>query len=153
MSSVPWAVQFPSHSATFDSMVEKHLVDASAACTPPLHPTQIYSSIDGFMIAAITAWYFGRRRRNGEVLAVALMIYPVTRFCLELLRADEVGQLKTSLTTAQFVSILLFLVNLGFMYYLSRRPAVREPIAMPESPTGSLNSPIGSRPASVGQRD
>lgn len=142
ITSVPWAVRFPDNSATFGSMLERNLVDANATCTPPLHPTQIYSSLDGFMIAAITAWYFGRRRRNGEVLAVALMIYPITRFCLELLRADEVGQLKTDLTTAQFVSIGLFLINLAFMYYLSRRPAKREPFMMPEDSPLSLRSTV-----------
>ena len=139
-SSLPWAVQFPRDSATFASMVEKGLVDINAACTPSLHPTQIYSSIDGFIIAGITAWYFGHRRRNGEVLAVALLIYPVTRFCMELLRADEVGQLKTNLTTAQLVSIGLFVVNLIFMAYLARRPAVREPIVLPTQNTKPLAS-------------
>ncbi|WP_373651024.1 prolipoprotein diacylglyceryl transferase [Schlesneria sp. DSM 10557] len=136
MTSLPWAVQFPRESATFASMVEKKLLDASAVCTPPLHPTQIYSAIDGFVIAAITAWYFRYRRRNGEVLAVALLIYPITRFCMELLRADEGGQFSTSLTTAQWVSIALFIVNLGFMYYLSTRPAVREPVTIPPASTG-----------------
>ena len=71
------------------------------------------------------------------------MIYPVTRFCMELLRADEVGQLKTSLTTAQLVSIGLFVINLAFMAYLSRRPAVREPVVLPVEGTKRL--------ASVGQ--
>jgi phosphatidylglycerol:prolipoprotein diacylglycerol transferase len=139
-TSLPWGVQFPGNSSTFGSMVEKHLVDASASCTPPLHPTQLYSSIDGFMIAAITAWYFGYRRRNGEVLAVALIIYPVTRFCLELLRADEVGKFGTTLTISQWISIVLFLVNIAFMFYLSQRPAVREPVILPSDPVGSLRS-------------
>lgn len=137
-SALPWAVQFPRDSAAFASMVEKKLLDASAVCTPPLHPTQIYSSIDGFVIAAITAWYFRYRRRNGEVLAVALLIYPITRFCMEMLRADEVGQFQTNLTTAQWVSIALFLSNLCFMYYLSKRPAVREPITLPPSSANAL---------------
>ena len=137
-SSLPWTVQFPRESAAFASMVEKQMLDASAVCTPSLHPTQIYSSIDGFLIAAITAWYFRYRRRNGEVLAVALMIYPVTRFCMEMLRADEVGQFKTNLTTAQWVSIALFLSNIVFIYYLSRRPAVREPITLPHTTKGTL---------------
>jgi phosphatidylglycerol---prolipoprotein diacylglyceryl transferase len=139
-TALPWAVQFPRESATFSSMMEKGLVDINAACTPPLHPTQIYSSIDGFIIAGITAWYFGHRRRNGEVLAVALLIYPITRFCMEMLRADEVGQLKTNLTTAQLVSIGLFVVNLIFMVYLARRPAVREPIVLPTERANRLAS-------------
>ncbi len=134
ITTLPWGVEFPSDSSTFASMVQKHLIEESAACTPPLHPTQIYSSIDGFMIAMITSWYFGHRRRNGEVLAVALVIYPMTRFCMELLRADEGGKFGTTLTISQWISILLFLFNIGFMIYLSRRPAVREPVTVTLDP-------------------
>lgn len=130
-TDLPWGIVFPKNSAAFQSMVDKELIEATAVCTPALHPTQIYSSIDGFMIAAITAWYFWHRRRNGEVLAVALFIYPVTRFCIELLRGDEVGQFGTRLTISQWISICLFLINLLYMFYLSRRPAVREPVVLP----------------------
>ena len=144
-STLPWAVQFPPGSSAFDSLVAKGVIDASAACTPLLHPTQIYSSIDGFLIAALTSWYFWHRRRNGEVLAVALIVYPITRFCMELLRADEVGQFGTTLTISQCASIGLFILNIPFMYYLSRRPAIREPVSLPEPPS-HLNS---ARAASV----
>ena len=131
--SLPWAVQFPRGSATFDALVWKQLIPADALWTPPLHPTQLYSALDGFLIAALTFWYFSHRRRNGECFAVALMIYPVTRFVIEILRNDEGGQLGTTLTISQCVSIGLFVVNLGFMGWLSRQPAVREPIVVPES--------------------
>lgn len=134
-TDLPWGVQFPQTSMAFMAMVEKHKLAETALCTPALHPTQIYSSIDGFMIAALTTWYFSRRRRNGEVLAVALIIYPITRFCMELLRADEGGQFGTSLTISQWISIALFIVNLPFMYYLSRRPAVRDPVLIPGEST------------------
>lgn len=130
-TSLPWAVQFPPESSSFVSMVEKHLLPADATCTPPLHPTQIYSSIDGFMIAALTAWYFSRRRRNGEVLAMALIIYPITRFCVELLRGDEVGQMHTTLTISQLISIVLFLLNIPYMVFLSSLPARRDPVVLP----------------------
>ena len=153
---LPWAVQFPRDSAAFDALMYKGLVATGApsqppvdwgrlyehgvrfplspvAWTPRLHPTQLYSALDGFLIAALTFWYFSHRRRNGECFAVALMIYPVTRFVIEILRNDEGGQLGTSLTISQCVSIGLFLVNLGFLLWLSRQPAVREPIIVPES--------------------
>ena len=132
-TSLPWGVSFPSDSAAFGALVSKGLIQDNAACTPPLHPTQIYSSIDGFVIALITSWYFWRRRRNGEVFALALVIYPITRFCMELLRADEGGQFGTALTISQWISIGLFVINLGFLVYVSRRPAVREPIILPAS--------------------
>ena len=153
---LPWAVQFPRDSATFDALMYKGLVATGApsqppidlgrlyeqgvclpvspvAWTPRLHPTQLYSALDGFLIAALTFWYFRHRRRNGECFAVALMIYPVTRFVIEILRNDEGGQLGTALTISQCVSIGLFVVNLAFMGWLSRQPAVREPIVVPES--------------------
>ncbi len=152
---LPWAVQFPRDSATFDALMYKGLVATGApsqppmdmarlydqgvrlpvspvAWTPRLHPTQLYSALDGFLIAALTFWYFSHRRRNGECFAVALVIYPVTRFVIEVLRNDEGGQLGTGLTISQCVSIGLFVVNLGFMAWLSRRPAVREPVMLPE---------------------
>ncbi len=133
--SLPWAVQFPRGSATFEALVFKKVIPADALWTPPLHPTQLYSALDGFLIAALTFWYFRHRRRNGECLAVALMIYPVTRFVIEILRNDEGGQLGTSLTISQWVSIGLLLANVGYMVWLSQRPAVREPIKMPELET------------------
>ena len=131
--SLPWAVQFPRGSATFDALVWKQLIPPDALWTPPLHPTQLYSALDGFLIAALTFWYFSHRRRNGECFAVALMIYPVTRFVIEILRNDEGGQLGTTLTISQWVSIGVLLANIGFMAWLSRQPAVREPIVVPES--------------------
>ena len=131
--SLPWAVPFPRGSATFEALVWKKLVAADALWTPPLHPTQLYSALDGFLIAALTFWYFSHRRRNGECFAVALMIYPVTRFVIEILRNDEGGQLGTSLTISQWLSIGVFIANLGFLWWLSRQPAVREPIVLPES--------------------
>lgn len=145
ITDLPWGIQFPRDCVAFQGMLEKHLVDPTAICTPPLHPTQIYSSIDGFMIAAITSWYFWRRRRNGEVLAVALIIYPITRFLLETLRADEVGQFGLVLKNSQWVSIGLFLINLVYMYYLSRRPPVRDPIIVPlesVSPRGAATTAL-----------
>ena len=131
--SLPWAVQFPRGSATFDALVWKRLIPPDALWTPPLHPTQLYSALDGFLIAALTFWYFSHRRRSGECFAVALMIYPITRFVIEILRNDEGGQLGTSLTISQWVSIGLFAVNIGFMIWLSRRPAVRDKMIVPEA--------------------
>jgi phosphatidylglycerol---prolipoprotein diacylglyceryl transferase len=133
--SLPWAVQFPRGSAAFEALAFRKLIPEDALWTPPLHPTQLYSALDGFLIAALTFWYFAHRRRNGECFAVALMIYPVTRFVIEILRNDEGGQLGTSLTISQWVSIGLFLVNLGYMVWLSQRPAVRDPIKVPELET------------------
>ncbi|MCX7411395.1 MAG: prolipoprotein diacylglyceryl transferase [Planctomycetales bacterium] len=147
--SLPWAVQFPRGSATFDALVWKRLIPPDALWTPPLHPTQLYSALDGFLIAALTFWYFSHRRRNGECFAVALMIYPITRFVIEILRNDEGGQLGTSLTISQWVSIGLFAVNIGFMIWLSRRPAVRDKMIVPEASSTTSAHPAAATSGSA----
>lgn len=133
-TTLPWGVQFPRESATFGALVEKNLLDRAAQCTPPLHPTQIYSAIDGFVLAALTAWYFSRRRRNGEVFAIGLFIYSITRFMMEFIRNDEPGVGYPPLTLAQWISLGMFTIAIGYMIWLSRRPAIREPICAEPTP-------------------
>ena len=140
-SSLPWAVRFPRGSATFNALVEKKLLDPDALWTQALHPTQLYSALDGFILAALTAWYFSRRRRNGEVFAIGLTIYPITRFLIEFIRGDEPP--RYGLTISQWISVGIFVVAIGYMIFLSRRPAVREPIGNPGEP----ELPRGAVPA------
>jgi len=127
-TTLPWGVHFPRDSATFGALVEKGLLAPDAGCTPALHPTQIYSAMDGFMLAALTAWYFYHRRRNGEVFAIGLFLYPITRFLIEFIRGDEPGLFGTPFTISQWISAAMFIVAIGYIVFLSRRPAVREPI-------------------------
>lgn len=134
-TTLPWGVSFPRASATFGALVEKNIIPATALCTPPLHPTQIYSAIDGFVLAALTAWYFSRRRRNGEVFAIGLTIYPITRFLIEFIRGDEPGLFGTRFTISQWVSALMFVTAIGYIIWLSRRPPVREPVSTNAPPT------------------
>ena len=112
----PWAISFPRGSMTFDALVHRGLLDPAATETHSLHPTQIYSSISAFLLAALLAAYFRRRPWDGAVLAVAWIVYPVTRFILECLRGDEPGQFNTSLTISQWISVALF--TSGIIYCL-----------------------------------
>lgn len=145
--SLPWAVQFPRDSATFGALLEKKLVEPDALWTPPLHPTQLYSALDGFVLAALTAWYFNRRRRNGEVFAIGLFIYPITRFLIEFIRNDEPGLLGPKLTISQWISVAMFTIAICYIVWLSRRPAIREPIwveAAAPAASPALQKPAGS---------
>jgi len=149
-SSLPWAVCFPPGSAAFESLAWKGLIPHDATCTPALHPTQLYSAFDGFVIAAITFWYYRHRRRSGDCLAIALVIYPITRFVIEVLRNDEGGQLGTSLTIAQWISVGIFATNLVYIVWLSRQPAGIIPLttstnrdrSMPSLPPMAKTQPV-----------
>ena len=89
---LPWGVSFPGPRAgqmgspPWADQVVRGLIDRSAAWSLPVHPTQIYSAIDGFVLTALLLAYFPLRRRDGEVMALLMVTYPVTRFLIEWLR-------------------------------------------------------------------
>ncbi|MGE0607624.1 MAG: prolipoprotein diacylglyceryl transferase family protein [Pirellulales bacterium] len=73
----------------------------------PVHPTQLYSFIDGMVICLFLLAWWPYRRRDGEITAWLLTLYPITRFLMEWVRTDEFGQFGTSLTISQYVSLLI----------------------------------------------
>ncbi|MCE5268092.1 MAG: prolipoprotein diacylglyceryl transferase [Planctomycetaceae bacterium] len=88
----------------------------------PVHPTQIYSTIDGLLLCLVLLCYSPFRRRNGEVFALMMSIYPVTRFIIESLRSDEAAVLWTRMTISQNVSLLLLVVAAALWLYILRQP-------------------------------
>jgi len=131
--NLPWAVTFGSESVTFAALVADGLVDPSAHATMPLHPTQIYSSINGFILAIVTGLYFSVRQRVGGVFALGCIVYPITRFLIECLRNDEVGRLGTGLTISQIYSLILVTCGIALAWHLSRRGASPPPVKPAES--------------------
>lgn len=99
--NLPWAIQFPQSSLTWESLVRARKLDSSALWTMPLHPTQIYSTLDGFILATILWNYFPLRSRNGQVFGLGCSLYACTRFLIERLRDDtkrmSIGQLADTL--------------------------------------------------------
>lgn len=112
-SELPWAVSFPSGSAAWSALVARGFLPETALQTMSLHPTQVYSTINALVLAALTAAYYRHRRGDGSVVALALITYPLSRFGLEIIRWDESGQLGTGLTISQLVS--LGVVGLGLV--------------------------------------
>lgn len=130
---LPWGIVFPHDSVPFFALVQRGFLSPDALATPALHPTQIYSALDGFFTAGLAIWYTRYRRVPGDVLALALLISPATRFLIEFLRGDEYGQLGTSLTIAQWISMGLFAIGLALQVYLARE-AARKPKLEPAVP-------------------
>ena len=54
-----------------------------------IHPTQIYSSIDAMVLCLFLLAYGPFAGRDGQVIAMLLTVYPVTRFLMEMIRTDE----------------------------------------------------------------
>jgi len=89
----------------------------------PVHPTQIYSSINALLIAWILSRYFWYRRRHGMVVGLLFVIYPISRFLLEMIRADNPHD-SFGLTVSQFISVPTVIVAALYMLYLRRLPEV-----------------------------
>jgi phosphatidylglycerol:prolipoprotein diacylglycerol transferase len=83
----------------------------------PVHPTQIYSAINALLLSLFLLAYYPYRRRDGEVFALMLTLYPISRFLLEIIRADEGG-----LSNAQRVSIGFIVGVTAMWFFILRRP-------------------------------
>ncbi len=87
-----------------------------------LIPTQVYSSIGNFAIAAalIIVDYAMRKRgcTPGTILCLYLVLYGVGRFVIEIFRNDVRGSVGV-LSTSQFISI--FMVAAAIIIYIIQR--------------------------------
>jgi phosphatidylglycerol:prolipoprotein diacylglycerol transferase len=107
-------------------LVSRQPVEIGPAPLPdrsrPVHPAQLYSAVDAGLLAWLLWAYYPFRRRDGEVIALLLIIHPVTRFLLEIIRVDESAVFGTGLSISQNISIALFVGGVAMWIYLSRRP-------------------------------
>lgn len=118
---IPWlAVRFPAGSVPWHVERVQHLIPASAPTSLPLHPTQLYSALDALVLLALLTAYYPIRSRDGEVFALLMVTYPITRFLIEALRDDETP-LWIGMTVAQIVSLFVFLAGLLVWSTLARR--------------------------------
>jgi phosphatidylglycerol:prolipoprotein diacylglycerol transferase len=128
---LPWAIRFPHDSVPFNSLAARGFIDPDAPGTFGLHPSQIYSSFNGLVLCLVTSSIFRNSRQHGQTLAVALVVYPITRFLLEILRADEISQFGTGLTISQCFSLVLLCVGIAFSVWLRRQPDATTPATTP----------------------
>ncbi|HYR46255.1 MAG TPA: prolipoprotein diacylglyceryl transferase [Thermoanaerobaculia bacterium] len=89
----------------------------------PLHPTQIYLSINAFLIFLALQWAYKRRTFDGEVFWLYVLLYAITRGILEVWRGDLVRGfiIPGILSTSQFIGLLAALTSLAMLFYFSRR--------------------------------
>ncbi len=121
---LPWGVAFPSGTFPWIHQVYLGQLSPSAEISHPVHPTQLYAAFSGFLIVGLLTWYYPRRRRDGEVMALLMVAYAVSRFAMEAFRDDE-GVFFAGMTISQNISVLLLLGGLANWAWLSRQPRRR----------------------------
>lgn len=90
----------------------------------PVFPTQIFSAVNAALIAWFLWCVYPFRRRDGEVIALALTIYPIARILLERIRVDvpPTEHFGISLSTSQWISVVMLAAIALFWLFLLRRP-------------------------------
>ncbi|MBR5626700.1 MAG: prolipoprotein diacylglyceryl transferase, partial [Thermoguttaceae bacterium] len=86
----------------------------------PVHPTQLYSSCTALILCLVLLTLSHFCRRDGLVFAWMLILYPVNRFLLELIRTDETSFLGTGMTVAQCVSLVVCLFGIVLLILIHK---------------------------------
>jgi phosphatidylglycerol:prolipoprotein diacylglycerol transferase len=106
---LPWAVTF-THP---ESLAPKGV---------PLHPTQLYSSLNCLIIFAILLGLKRIRTFEGQIFWIYVFLYGVTRFVLEYFRGDERGMfLDGMLSTSQLFGLIMAVIAIAMMLIVRRR--------------------------------
>src|SRR5262249_28718185 len=124
LCDLPVGVSFPVKSPPWNAQLALGLIAKDTSWALPVHPTQLYATIDGLILLALLTAFYPLRRRDGEVMALLMVTYPISRFLIEYLRNDE-GAIFAGLTISQNISILLLIWGLLFWNSLTRLPPGR----------------------------
>jgi phosphatidylglycerol---prolipoprotein diacylglyceryl transferase len=85
----------------------------------PVHPSQIYASISGFLLFLWTLSIPNWLSRPGVVLGSALIAYGIFRILEEFIRVDEAGQFGTDFSISQWISFVG--IALGIVLLIASR--------------------------------
>lgn len=78
----------------------------------PLHPTQLYSSLSGFIIFFILLAIHSRKNYTGQVFFWFLILHSTARLFIERFRGDYRGLiLNTGMTVTQFITIFILIAG------------------------------------------
>jgi phosphatidylglycerol:prolipoprotein diacylglycerol transferase len=124
---LPWAISFPWGSAASEAQFKAHQLPNAHMWSLLVHPTQIYESAASLAIAAVClVGVHTRKRYDGQVFVVFLVLYAVARFLLEFLRRDERGGLF-GLSTSQLLGVAMVGFAVVLHAHLRRRASPLPP--------------------------
>ena len=97
---------------------------ATAAHALPIKPAQALGIINALLLAVILSLFHRLRKREGQVFALLLVLYPITRFMLEAIRDDNPHNLMEGvLTHNQYTSLAMVLGGIVLFVLLRKMPA------------------------------
>ena len=109
VSNLPWAIRWPVGSIPWHHYAAQDLAEHGIGATglggstfgavcgslaatwamPRVHPAQVYAAVNAALLAVLLSLLLARKRRHGQVILAFFLLYSVSRFFLEFIRADE----------------------------------------------------------------
>lgn len=88
----------------------------------PLHPTQIYLSLNALLIFGILIWLRKRKSFDGQIFWTYGILYSIGRFIIEYFRGDDRGfALEGVLSTSQFIGIFVLAASAFMLISLRQK--------------------------------
>jgi phosphatidylglycerol:prolipoprotein diacylglycerol transferase len=136
LSLLRYAQRFPSRNVP-TRMTSVSELEQLAAQFPslPVHPTQLYSAINALLLCGLLGVVFQQRRRHGVVFGLLLVLYPIGRFVLEMVRTDNPREVL-GMTVSQSVCVAMFASGLIVLWVLYAKMPVRSPALANERGAG-----------------
>jgi phosphatidylglycerol:prolipoprotein diacylglycerol transferase len=116
-----WAIVFPAGSPAFNQQRMEGLLPPTAAHSLPVHPTQLYESLNGLILLGLVFLVRRYRKFSGEMFVAFTMGYAVLRYFVEVLRADEQRGSVGPLSTSQFIGVVTFAAGAALLVWLYSR--------------------------------
>ncbi len=88
----------------------------------PVHPTQLYSSLNGLLIFLALVGLRRIKWFEGQIFWSFVLLYGVTRSIIEHFRGDDRGMfLESMLSTSQLIGLITAVIAITMMIILRRR--------------------------------
>ena len=96
--------------------------NALAPLNIPLHPTQLYHALSGFIIFGVLLYVYAKRQFAGQVFLWYLILHSTARLLIERFRADERGLLPGStMSLTQLIATLVLLASVIALFVMKSR--------------------------------
>src|SRR5262249_25153432 len=73
LCQLPVGVSFPAKSPPWNAQVAQGFLGSDAPWSLPVHPTQLYSTVDALILLFLLSTFYPLRRRDGEVMALLMV--------------------------------------------------------------------------------
>lgn len=89
-----------------------HIMNVGGIDYIQVHPTFLYESVWNLCVLLFLIWYSPRKKFNGEVFCLYLLLYGIGRFWIEGLRTDQLIFFGTGLAVSQMLALVMVVVSL-----------------------------------------